>query len=483
MIPVSTPRSTILLPVPIARFSIEGYNHDIALCGLSGLTVNCAGFPVESSSPMRNAIFYLTYNGLYNFTNGIGTQTQMLMAGLEAMQDALVTQYGSIDLHVACPAPDAQTWGYDDAFFQRQERRLSSLGGQVHLIPYKQWPEQDFWEIRSWKRLCQHVAPLLQRQTAAYDRSLIICVDQPWLQTPSALMAAGARSSPHRVDILLALYSTAFMRNWERPEAAEVAWEQEGLEASQPGAGVALADVCPSFTTHLKARFQLSGAQFAPYTSSILVDDPTFAPQDETAVRATLQAYGIPVDEDVVLAFGRAAPIKGFDRLIPALAPLRDRLHFVLISVPYLDNDSPQRVYDQLLHQHAIRATHIRAFTRDLPRALCQWPRTKMVVVPSRHETFSNIPLEVALWARHHGPVVVASTAGGFVDQIEAGVSGFFIDISSCQDMTRTILQVLDLPPEGHATIRRQAYQRVIRSFDFQQNFSATLRWFWRRKP
>src|SRR5262249_950431 len=156
------------------------------------------------------------------------------------------------------------------------------------------------------------------------------------------------------------------------------------------------------------------------------------------------QGYSIPLGQDLVLAFGRAAPIKGFERLIPALAPIRDRVHFVLISVPYINDDSQQRVYDQLLEKHAIRATHIKAFTRDLPRALCQWPRTKIVVVPSRHETFSNIPLEVALWARETGPVIVASAAGGFVDQIEPGVTGFLVDISSTRHLTQTLEQVLD---------------------------------------
>src|SRR6202022_128392 len=177
----------------------------------------------------------------------------------------------------------------------------------------------------------------------------------------------------------------------------------KGLEASQPGSRVALADICPSSTAHLKTHFRVPAGQFAPYTSSILADGPTFVLQDETVVRTTLEAYGIPLDADLVLAFGRAAPIKGFERLIPALAPLRDRVHFVLISVPYINDDSQQQVYDQLLQQHAIQATHIKVFTRDLPRALCQWARTKIVVVPSRHETFSNIPLEVALWAREKG--------------------------------------------------------------------------------
>jgi glycosyltransferase involved in cell wall biosynthesis len=323
----------------------------------------------------------------------------------------------------------------------------------------------------------------LHTQTAAYDRSLIICVDQPWLQTTYALGIGKGQVAPHHIDMLLVLYSTAFIRNWETPDATEIAWEQEGLEASQPGSSIALADICPSFTAHLKTHFQLSAAQFAPYTSSILLDDPTFALLDEAVVRTTLQSFGIPLNADVVLAFGRAASIKGFERLIPALAPLRDRVHFVLISVPYINDDSQQQMYDQLLQQHAIRATHIKAFTRDLPRALCQWPRTKMVVVPSRHETFSNIPLEVALWARENGPVVVASTIGGFVDQIDVGITGFFIDISSSQHITQTLLHVLDLSEDEHVAIRYQAYQRVIRAFDFAQNFPVTLRWFWQREP
>src|SRR5919108_662061 len=110
---------------------------------------------------MRNAIFYLTYNGLYNFTNGIGTQTQILIGGLEAIQEALIATYGPIDAHVVCPLPDAHTWGYDHAFFQQQQQRLARLGGQVHLIPYKRDLAQDLWELRSWKSLCQNVAPLL----------------------------------------------------------------------------------------------------------------------------------------------------------------------------------------------------------------------------------------------------------------------------------------------------------------------------------
>jgi glycosyltransferase involved in cell wall biosynthesis len=280
---------------------------------------------------------------------------------------------------------------------------------------------------------------------------------------------------------LQVLYNTAFIRNWHTPDVAEVAWEQQGLACSRPGRGVYIADVCPSFTAHLRTHFALDQAEFAPYTASILVQDEALQRQPGVEIEALLRRYNIPVHEDIVLAFGRAAPIKGFEVVIPALEAIRERSHFVLISVPYYPDEPQQHLYDRLLAQHGIRATHIKHFTRELPRALCQWPRTRMVLMPSQQETFSNIFLEVALWAHRAGPVAVASRVGGFVDQIEPGVTGFFLDLASRDAMARTLQQVLDLPAETRASIRRQAYERVVGRYDFRHNFPATLRWFWGR--
>lgn len=430
-------------------------------------------------APKRNALFYLTYNGLYNFTNGIGTQTQLLLSGLEHIRPHLESQYGPLDTHVVAPQPEEPTWGYDPAFFQQQQQRVQALGGHVHLLPYRSHPQQELWDIRSWDALSQRAADLLRVQTAPYDRSLVICIDQPWLHTPHSLITQYG-GLPPRTDCLLVLYNTAFIRNWKTPDADEAAWEQRGLDAAQLSSHVAIADICPSFTAHLRTHFALDNATFAPYTSSILVQDPIFARRDEADLRDTLHAYGVPLNADLILAFGRAAPIKGFERLIPALAPLRERVHLVLISVPYLDDDTQQRVYDQLIERHRIRCTHIKQFTRELPRTLCQWPRTKMVVAPSQRETFSNIPLEVALWAKAHGPVSVTSTAGGFIDQIEPGVTGFLLDIESRPAMTETLREVLKLSPQAHAAVRERAYQHVVQAYDFARNFPAALSTFWR---
>jgi hypothetical protein len=95
---------------------------------------------------IRSAIAYLTYNGIYNFTNGIGTQSQLLLRGLEHLKEELYTEFGPLDFHAACPMPDQQTWGFDKAFLHRQHERTKALGGSLHFVPCKEQQAQELWD-------------------------------------------------------------------------------------------------------------------------------------------------------------------------------------------------------------------------------------------------------------------------------------------------------------------------------------------------
>src|SRR5438128_7039711 len=107
---VISPRLTHVCPhAPTARLCIKDYRHSL-ICYFSRADTNeGTAYPDGTRCAMRNAIFYVTYNGLYNFTNGIGTQTQLLISGLESIREGLMTQYGPIDVHVVCPLPDGHT--------------------------------------------------------------------------------------------------------------------------------------------------------------------------------------------------------------------------------------------------------------------------------------------------------------------------------------------------------------------------------------
>src|SRR4029453_14374257 len=126
-------------------------------------------------------------------------------------------------------------------------------------------------------------------------------------------MARLAPDAFRRVQALLVLYSTAFVRNAAAPDTEEMCWDQDGLALAHSASNLAIADLCPSFTTHLRAFYGLQDATFAPYTSSILVEDAEYAPMAARDVRAILQHYSVPCDCDLIVAFGRATPLKGFE--------------------------------------------------------------------------------------------------------------------------------------------------------------------------
>ena len=200
---------------------------------------------------MSNAIFYLTYNGIYNFTNGIRIQTQLLLRGMERLQLVSNASTDRSTLHVVCPRPDDATWGYDPQFCRRS--RLASGGpgrAAPSFLPYRSRPEDDLWDVARWHTLCAEAAQLLRQQCTRYDHCLIMPIDQPWLQTP-LYMARLAPDVFQRVQALLVLYSTAFIRNATAPNAEEMRWEWDGLALACSAANVAIAHLCPSFTAHL----------------------------------------------------------------------------------------------------------------------------------------------------------------------------------------------------------------------------------------
>lgn len=164
----------------------------------------------------------------------------------------------------------------------------------------------------------------------------------------------------------------------------------------------------------------------------------------DVARRAAAQ-WEVPLDRPVVVTIGRTDPCKGIDLLIHALGPLREALHVVIIAVPFDGDDPLVADYARRIRSERLRATLVTGYTRELPRALCGLPETRAVVCPSRGETLANVPFEVALWAWHAGPVVVAPRRDGFVEQIDNEVNGLLYAPQRPGALTAAVQRALDL--------------------------------------
>lgn len=420
------------------------------------------------------ALLYCTFNGIANCTNGIGRQAKTLLAALSRRWDELTALTGPFTPYIAIPEPGPATWAYDPAQLADATAIVEARGGQVIPLPHDQ--RAEFWSPPTWRQLSHQAADAAARLAARHDQVGVIAVDTPFAGTGNAILARHAAvMRAGTTTILLTLYGTARIHDHPAPGAARLAWEHESLTAAgQPG--IRVADIGAFLTSHLASAYKVPSGSFIPWRSSLDLTAPDLQPIPQQQAAAIAAAHGIPDGRPIIATIGRTDPAKGIDLLIDAIAPLRDRVHLAAIVVPFDGHDPLISAYQQQIARLGLQATLIPRFTRDLPRALAALPSTVATACPSRGEPLANVPFEVALWARHGGPVIVAPDRDGFREQVTHRRTGLLYDPIQPGALTSALTAAVSMGPAERARICDAAYQEVRASRDVVANLAGTLR-------
>ena len=426
---------------------------------------------------MKRAIFYLTFNGVYNVSNGIGTQTQTFLNGIHHHYSRFVELFGKVAIHIVSPVYcPHNTRNYSLSLLRRTKRITRATNGALHLLPFD--TSYPFWSRRTWEALSRGAAAQVRACSVNYDQSIVIAIDPPFLLAPLYLNQQ-CDCAVRNIDCLLTLYGSSFIHDRAQISFERLEWEYAGLASSRVYEPIYIAKVCDFMKEHLVTHYGAPAERFIPYESSLFLEAPDFHPLCEKHIHRTLSKYDVPTDRDLVFSFGRGDWIKGFDIVINALRHVKRKLHFILIAVPPAERMTGRPCYAHSLTKLRHTFTFIDAYNRELPIALAQWKRSSIVVCPSRGEPFSNIPFEVAMWARRAGPVCLCSDIDGFPYQITHNENGFLFKAGDTHDLADAIRHILSLDKAQKMAIRKRAAARVLRERDFLKNFSATLRCFW----
>lgn len=424
------------------------------------------------------AILYCTVNGVCNNTNGLGRQTKTLLSALQRHRAELIGCVGPFDVNLACPRPGPDTWAFDPIDLAASRRVVASWGGRVHALRYD--TRAEFWSTPTWQALSQAGARCAVELARRYEELLVIAVDTPFAGLGEEVLAHRKRSQIRcRIRVVLAFYSTALIVERPHPSLARVAWERRGIECANGAADVWVGDVGRFMSSHLQAEYGLRARRLAPLTSSLDLASSDLGPLPVPVARQVAARWRVPLDRPLMVTIGRTDPTKGIDILIDAVGALRDEVHVVIIAVPFGQNDPLIAEYARRIARQGLRATLVTEYTRELPRALCGLPETGVVVCPSRGETLANVPFEVALWAEHAGPIVVAPRRDGFVEQIDDGVTGVLYDPAAPGGLAQAIRRALGLSEERRAGMRAAAHARVRAERDVLRNLTQTLVFFW----
>lgn len=424
---------------------------------------------------MKNGIFFLTYDGYYNFTSGIGTQTKTFLRGIEEYYQRYREIYGEFEVNLIIPDFDDTVYGYSEQDISYANKVVRTLGGKVYrCVSSLDKTGTDFWTSGNWEKVSTSASAIVLKEHTKYKRTIVIAVDPPFLHTPKYISTSSKANS--EIQSVILMYTSAYIHD-EKLSEDRRKWEYDGLISAQEHKNIKIGNVCDYLHDHFVKFYGANSDSFAPYPSSLFLEDRDFNGLSQHEILSILNKYNIPLDKDIVFAFGRTAWVKGFDVLLRGFDLVQDNVHLVLLATQFEDRI---KEYEVLIQKGEIDCSLVTQFTRELPVALCQYERCKIVVCPSRREPFSNIPLEVGLWAKEQGPVALASNIGGFIEQINDGENGFLFKVDDHKDLARKIEYILQLPKEQLNSIRSAAYHKVVKERDFFKNFGLLLKFLWR---
>ncbi|GAA3687220.1 hypothetical protein GCM10022267_87620 [Lentzea roselyniae] len=423
------------------------------------------------------ALVYCTFDGVANLYHGIGTQTRYLISCLGSSGAELVDAIGEFDVHLLVPDASYSRPGYaiNESLLAENREKIAKAGVTLWELAHD---DSRLFHIAKWHQLCAEAAKVVRQLVDRYDEVLVAAVDAIFCVLADHLDRELEPSQWERTQLVYTLYSSSRI-----PGTSHTPGRDEGeatcVARANTDARVFLADVGSYFSRHLVEDFGLDPTRLLPFTQALSLGDPELTRRDRAEALAEVTSWGIPTDRPIVLSLGRADPIKGLDRAIRAVTPLRDRIHFVLIAVPYTQDDPEIAKYRAMLAESGLRHTFVTQFDRGLPRSLCSLDETVAVLSASLGEPCGQVPQEAALWADGGGPVVIVPDEGGLAAQIVPDVTGLVFPQGDIPAMTEKVEIVLDLPSSDRVRMCAAAVEKVRAERDFTRSLREFLDAAW----
>ncbi len=202
------------------------------------------------------------------------------------------------------------------------------------------------------------------------------------------------------------------------------------------------------------------------------VDAGAFRP--ETADNSLVASLGL-ADGAVIGFSGELREKKGMRYLLPAFAKLAQRRSARLLLIGGVRSDArPAWEAFMAAAPEAADRVHLLDYQRSAKRLSNLLSVCDLLVFPSVYEGMPNAVMEAMAVARP----VLATQVGGHVDLIESGTTGALLPLSELDHLPEAMEELLDLPIEQRHALGAAARQRMIETFNPQQESEAYARMY-----
>ncbi len=422
----------------------------------------------------RLCLVYMTHDWVVSQYCGIGALAQTFLGAIEEIR----WNGYSVDMYLVGVDVEGTSLGYNDGLRVKNIQKLKTLGGKLYLVDNNSDKKCQYGNKNNWcaasQNWAQFVDALISEQYDTYDLFVVFCVDTPFLHVP--LYSNYFEKDP-KVVFAVTLHSTADIHKLYDVDVERKLYEMNALWVYIAAWNVVLAETSKFLWQNLVHLYDVSHDTLVPLHSWVLPYSLKYTEISQSDIEAKLLMYGIDTSKPICFSMWRAEVYKWFDILIHACELLMKQdfnICLVLLCSPYTADDAVLSKIKMLLQQSWLTYVLIDHVDFELPKYICQWHNTKIVAQISLKEPFGLIPEDVRCRARNWGPIILASSRDGYLEQITDGYDGFLtIPESSC--VAKKMWTILSLAETTLSGIRKNGFIRACVSYDYAKNLKVFL--------
>ncbi|HEY8476059.1 MAG TPA: glycosyltransferase family 4 protein [Chloroflexota bacterium] len=422
------------------------------------------------------AVIHLTFEGIQTYGGGVATVTRGHIGALPMVKRELEQQGLRLTPYFAEIATLPEHERADPSYEQRAVREIHAMGGEVGFLvnytrgmePTSTWGVPALGELENWKAACASGAAVALNWARRHEMAVVFCHDSLFALAPLYATLQAAAFPAHVVAVYV-VHSTALIHELPLPNPQRLMVESVGVHWPKIVDGARLGSISDFMSRHIVEEYGARPETIVPTGNGINPFDPMFRLRSREEIVAKLQSYGVPLDRPLIFSWGRPVPYKRYDVFLRAAARLKGRVHPVLAVFP----DYPEM--ERLARDLGLAVTLVKAFDPEFVACMLQWEGTVAACSLAFQEPFGLTPAETRMHARKQGPLMVVSDTGGLVEQVVDGVDGFVTRQDDPDDVARVIVQILAMPPERKAEVRRAGLERVLRDYTWPVQMLRTL--------
>lgn len=424
------------------------------------------------SQAKQIAIYLFSFDGITGWYCGVGTMTRHFIHSMPLVAEYLREHGFEIVFYAITPFYNSAAPWYQAEMLEQTRQICKTLSGDVLFQLNGTEGNETYVDIEQWRASSIGAANIIINYFQNHEINIVFATDTVYCGIGSFLFRQLSNFQGNKPIIVWVPHSTGLIHQTTKDEV-RYDWERQPIANADTCKECFVAYFNDFMKDHLITEYHASLERLIPLTNGL----PLFETLVTSNSQEVMTKYGIPSQQDIVFAHGRATRYKGFQHLVRAFAESQKDHNAILVllitSFGTYETECSYQEITELFDALQVRGKIIHRFIpqEDLRAILCL-QNVKAVVVPSTAEPFGMVPLEVRHWCDENKPILICSQVDGLEELIDQNEDGILVDVHNTAQFAQSITRAVQMPSTEREKFWFKGKKKLEQRYDLPKNIT-----------